>query len=172
MSTVPHYLPEGAQWVQLGLSILTSVATAGAVVVYGLFQIRVAREKLRHDLYDRRFKVYLAFHDLIMAVHLGQPVKFEDAWKETWYQTPNSTFLFDEEIHKKLLDIRFKAHKVHTFLGPPENKVGFEVSTFEKGQKEAHTDFKFLQKSFDGLTELLSPYMKLRDLSRFQDLFR
>jgi hypothetical protein len=32
------------------------------------WQVKIAREKLKHDLYDRRFAIYMAFHDLMVAV--------------------------------------------------------------------------------------------------------
>jgi hypothetical protein len=47
---------------------LLAVVVSFASYMSARWQVRVAREKLRHDLYDRRFAVYVAFHALLVAV--------------------------------------------------------------------------------------------------------
>jgi hypothetical protein len=59
--------PQWMQWAKaLGLPLL-AVAVSIASYWSGRWQVRIAREKLRHDLYDRRFAVYIAFHELLLA---------------------------------------------------------------------------------------------------------
>lgn len=60
------------EWAKaLGLPLL-AVAVSGASVlavsVFSWWQVRIAREKLRHDLHDRRFAIYMAFHELLVAI--------------------------------------------------------------------------------------------------------
>ncbi len=64
----PHYL----DWVKaLGLPALAlaiAFASWWSSRSSNRWQVRIAREKLKHDLYDRRFAVYMAFHELMVAV--------------------------------------------------------------------------------------------------------
>jgi hypothetical protein len=50
------------------LAVAVSCASVLAVSVFSWWQVRIAREKLRHDLYDRRFGIYMAFHELFVAI--------------------------------------------------------------------------------------------------------
>src|SRR5580704_1784783 len=50
------------------LAVVVSGVSVLAVSVFSWWQMRIAREKLRHDLYDRRFEIYMAFHELLVAV--------------------------------------------------------------------------------------------------------
>ena len=50
------------------LAVVVSGVSVLAVSVFSWWQMRIAREKLRHDLYDRRFAIYMAFHELLVAV--------------------------------------------------------------------------------------------------------
>jgi hypothetical protein len=59
------------EWTKaLGLPALAvAVAFASCLSGYllGRWQVEIAREKIRHDLYDRRFAIYMAFHELLTA---------------------------------------------------------------------------------------------------------
>jgi hypothetical protein len=47
-----------------------AVALAVFIATYWFYQwqIRLAKQKLRHDLYDRRFAIYVAFRELLSAL--------------------------------------------------------------------------------------------------------
>jgi len=62
--------PESCWRRALGLPALAvAVAFASCLSGYllGRWQVKIAREKLRHDLYDRRSAIYMAFHELLPA---------------------------------------------------------------------------------------------------------
>ena len=63
------------RWIQaLGLPTLV---VGGLGLLIARWQIQTAREKLRHELYERRLAIYLAFHDLILAVSEKDTVEVE-----------------------------------------------------------------------------------------------
>jgi hypothetical protein len=67
----PVNLMRSVPWIEwakaLGVPIL-AVAVSFATYRSGHWQVRIAREKLRHDLYDRRYAIYLAFRRLLAAI--------------------------------------------------------------------------------------------------------
>ena len=94
----------------------TIVASVVAVIVTCYFareqtkiakgQWSVAKEKLRHDLYDRRFAIYMAFHELLVAVAEKDDVEVE--LRKANAARAHSPFLLDaplgaylEELHKE-----------------------------------------------------------------------
>lgn len=56
---------------------LLAIVVAVAALWFQRWQVRLAKQKLRHDLYDRRFAIYMAFQDLLMAL----PEKSDDEIK-------------------------------------------------------------------------------------------
>lgn len=61
--------PVALEWVKA----LSAPVVAGAVFFvtwsFNRWQRRLAKEKLRHDLYDRRFAIYIVFRNLLLALH-------------------------------------------------------------------------------------------------------
>ena len=47
---------------------LLAIVVAFATWRFQDWQVRLAKQKLRHDLYDRRFAIYLAFQELLLAL--------------------------------------------------------------------------------------------------------
>jgi len=48
--------------------LLLAVVVAIATWQFQKWQIRLAKQKLRHDLYDRRWAIYVAFEELLVAL--------------------------------------------------------------------------------------------------------
>jgi len=65
------------KWLEALGSPLVALAVFVATCVFYWWQVRLARQKLRHDLYDRRFAIYVAFRDLLLAL----PEKGDDEIK-------------------------------------------------------------------------------------------
>jgi hypothetical protein len=52
-------------------ALVPSFLALAVLIVTGLFyywQVRLAKQKLRHDLYDRRIAIYVAFRELLIAL--------------------------------------------------------------------------------------------------------
>lgn len=68
MPTSVTHLPLWAEWARaLGLPAL-ALAVSWMTWRTARWQVDIAKEKLRHDLYDRRFAIYMAYHELLVAI--------------------------------------------------------------------------------------------------------
>jgi len=84
------------EWAKaLGVPFL-AVVVSGAVAVFSWWQVRIAREKLRHDLYDRRFAIYMAFHELLVAV--SEKKDWEPELRKAIAAWAHSPFLLDTQL--------------------------------------------------------------------------
>ena len=70
-SASPYDIPMTASCILEWLKAIVPLAVALAVFVatcwFYWWQVRLAKQKLRHDLFDRRFAVYAAFRELLLA---------------------------------------------------------------------------------------------------------
>ncbi len=57
--------------------VVVSIAVFLVTLSFNRWQVRLAKQKLRHDLYDRRMTVYAAFRELLIAL----PEKGDDEIK-------------------------------------------------------------------------------------------
>ena len=113
-----------------GLSALALVASISAVFVSILiarWQLSISRAKLQHDLYDRRFAIYMAFHELLVAIVEKDDVEAE--LRKANAIRAHSPFLLDAQLGaylERLLNeaFRINAHaklvKDQSFGSPPE----------------------------------------------------
>jgi hypothetical protein len=99
MSSCP--LPLWIQWLQ-ALAVPV-IATVGAWIA--LQQMHLARVKLRHDLYERRFAVYQAARRFLaeMLTHSGVP---DDQFRAYVVGTSDAVFLLNDETSSYLEQIR------------------------------------------------------------------
>lgn len=75
------------------------------------WQVRIAREKLKHDLYDRRFTVYMAFHELMVAV--AEKSDFDaELWKANAARA-HSPFLLDPDVTQYLAGLHTEAFRIN-----------------------------------------------------------
>jgi len=49
-------------------AFFVSLAVFGVTFWFSRWQVRIGRQKLRHDLYDRRLAIYVAFRELLFAL--------------------------------------------------------------------------------------------------------
>jgi hypothetical protein len=147
----------------LGIPLL-AVAVSVAVAVFSRWQVRIAREKLRHDLYDRRFAIYMAFHELLVAVS-DKPDK-EDLDPElrkanaAWAHSP---FLLDSQLGnylKELHDEAFKLNASKNFLHDPSCWTPANASQL------ATDKLTFANKVTTELVPEFEHFLKLDDFSK------
>jgi hypothetical protein len=75
------------------------------------WQVRIARQKLKHDLYDRRFAVYIAFHELMVAFTEKKDVDAE--LRKANAARAHSPFLFDPEVTEYLAGLHTEAFRLN-----------------------------------------------------------
>ena len=84
----------------ISASLLQSVLTAGvglAVALIAIFQMKIAHDKLRLDLYDRRYKLYQATKNFVV-VALGEQCCSYSQMFEFRRDTIDAVFLFGSDI--------------------------------------------------------------------------
>ncbi len=110
------------------LSIATLFLSV-AVVVIATLQWRVARNKLRLDLFDRRYKVYEATVRFVRVsvqdfAHLDQHLSaFND-------ETSNAEFLFDTDVVNFLEQIRQRAQNNDGIWFSDPDRITATTKTF------------------------------------------
>lgn len=153
-----NQLPICIQWVQaLGFPVVGSVlAIVGAWLA--LQQFRLARVKLQHDLYDRRYAVFKAAQDfLLSAFHSSAPSS--DAMRDFAIGASQSVFLFDDEMASYLRGISDRMeqmrihHKLMTDATDPAER--------EKQGAKWLADREWMQKEFTVLVERFKPFLRL-----------
>jgi hypothetical protein len=84
------------EWLKVLGPLLLAIVVALATWKFQQWQIRLAKQKLRHDLYDRRMAIYVAFQELL----IGLPEKSDDEIKTLFRKATiarfEAPFLFDD----------------------------------------------------------------------------
>ena len=135
-------------------------------------QLKLAHNKLKLDLFDRRYKVYDHFRKFLSVILREANFKDSDLW-EFYGGTSDTEFLFGPEIseyHKEIrtraLNMRLYAHK---FSDLP---VGAERSGWVQ---KNHDELVWLTQQLNELKPIFSPYLsfsKINGLSFFDKLAR
>lgn len=85
-------------WVNVLSALLTPViAIFGSVIAYQQFITN--RRRLKHELFDRRFKVYDIAKHFLTVIYANRTITDQEIYKFR-IGTRESRFLFDEDIEK------------------------------------------------------------------------
>jgi hypothetical protein len=153
--------------------VATIIAAIAAVSVTAYFawhqksiaeqQAMFAREKLKHDLFDRRYGIYFAFERMIRCM-MGQDGLGTD---EENLLTANvsaaqAVFILDDEIS----DYLFSLHKI-AFRKTTYDDV-MKIPDLPLDDKQKHTtqwmeDTKTIQHAIPVLSEKFRPFLQLKD---------
>jgi hypothetical protein len=136
----------------------------GLIVAYVAYrQYKTHQDKLKLDLYDRRYKVFEAARQFIIHVMEGGNAEREGLVKFIT-ATVETVFLFDEDIVKYLDTLLAKGARVqrlHTELGNSKLPEGEERDKKAKEQEEC---LNWLTEQFDELKTKFRPYLGFRKL--------
>jgi len=94
--------PVALEWVKALSAPVVAVAVFLVTWSFNRWQERLAKEKLRHDLYDRRFAIYIVFRDLLLALHASSVSEIGAALRKANIACLEAVFLLDPEIHEYL----------------------------------------------------------------------
>ena len=157
------------QWAQaLGLPLL-ALAVSVATYFSGRWQVRIAREKLRHDLYDRRFAVYMAFHELFVAM-VGSKGNdnIEIALQKANAARFQSPFLLDglqaylAELHKEAFRI---SRAWNNILDPNVRAARTNQELVQEGMELSQDGLRFADRIAE-VSQKFEPFLKLKDFSK------
>jgi hypothetical protein len=127
------------------------------------WQVKIAREKLKLDLYDRRFAVYMTFHELMVAVSEKKDVDAE--LRKANEARAHSPFLFGREMTQYLQYLHIEAFRIsaaNKFVGDPS--MGSRAEQIQMAERQASDKLAFANR----IPELVQKFecLKLTDLSK------
>ena len=153
---------------QIANSVTLVIAFAVAVIAF--LQFKVAHDKLRLDLFDRRYKVYDATRRFLSVI--AKPERFEDSFLAEFYAaTSDATFLFDTDVSEYLQQIRERAVYMRlqdTFYQSKQgdNRPGI-IDPVNK-------DRVWISEQLAGVTKVFTPYLSYAKIKGnfFEDLIK
>lgn len=134
----------------------------GRVCIFSV-QVRIAREKLRHDLYDRRFAIYMAFHELLTAVTEKDDVDAE--LRKANAARAHSPFLLNAEVGSFLERLHARGFQIHATADLVRKNLLDRSATLDLADKLGSDKLEFANKVPDLVREF-EPFLKLRDFSK------
>lgn len=144
----------------LFFSIVTLFLTF-AVVVIAWQQWRVAENKLRLDLFDRRYKVYDATKKFLAQIF--RHATFDDSQLFEFYAgTADAEFLFGVDVLDYLEQIRNRAVDIRlhqTLFGPLP--VGVERSSHVQAR---HDQLLWFNHQITAMTSVFAPYLAFANI--------
>jgi len=135
---------------------ITTLIVGLAVVFIAWRQWQVARNKLRLDLFDRRYKVYDATKKFLAAIL--RDATFTDSQLFEFYAgTSDTEFLFSSDVVDYLAQIRKRAldMRLHQKTYEPM-PVGDERSRHVQAE---HDELLWLTNQLTAMTKIFTPYL-------------
>ncbi|MGP8259925.1 MAG: hypothetical protein ACLQM6_08245 [Acidobacteriaceae bacterium] len=147
---------------------VATVIIAGYVACIGTVQWFTAREKLRLDLYNRRFEVYASTMDYMQTVMVwklvseGKRVEQREAFIRAMFE---SDFLFEDNPRiQSLLDEfnnrSFAMVYFHQRYGEPK---ALQLPDFGQNHKEYESNVQWILNARESLKTMLTPYLAFRN---------
>ena len=136
--------------------------TAFFVAYIAWQQHGLGQRQFRHDLYDRRFKVFLATRSFLSEVARDASVR-PGRCLQFLAETAEAEFLFKEDIVKLIGELYQKGVKLAVFhekLYPESGQPGFPVG--DERNQVAHEESQVLKEMMDALPSLktaFKPYL-------------
>ncbi len=151
-------LPVWISWAQ-ALGVLFELVIAFAGVCIAWQQKRIAEIRLRHDLYNRRFKVYEAAKTLLVAHQTNGKLSGDDyiAYRRG---TADAVFLLDAGVVKYLDELRRQAERLLCLSGRKaelRNDLSQEPKYHSSVDESAQIE-TWLAQQFDILTSKFKHY--------------
>jgi hypothetical protein len=151
-------LPLWVQYLQaLGAPLLAVViAAVGALLAWQ--QVKLARVRLQHDLYDRRFAVFEAARKLLADV-LAQSNATDEQIRSYVIGTAEARFLVNDDISKYLNEIRTRASRlraINATMSPLP--VGDQRTALAQEEERI---FAWMMEQVDVLVDKFRPFLTL-----------
>lgn len=143
------------------IKILAVVVTLlGILIAYG--QYHLGKERLKLDLYEKRFSVFSTVRDLVIEIVATCDVQIESLYKFRM-NTIEACFLFDDEVVSYLNSIDYKATnymKISEALRTAEQGS----SEFEEKIEESRKIHVWFNTHQSDMKNIFLKYLKFADL--------
>lgn len=143
------------------IPILT-VLVACATFVVGYSQAKIASAKVKLDLYERRFNVYVTALNYCQAIYHINHLEIDECMLRLIKSCRESKFLFKEEdgIYEILTKIKKEGDTLLLFREYRKKGVNDSDNPFKAAIEEPH-DFS---KSLEDLEEKIKPYIQFKNV--------
>lgn len=158
MGTCP--LPD---WVQV-LQALAVPVIAGVGAWVAIQQMRIARVKLQHDLYDRRYAVFQAVRRFLDEMVVNKMVS-PDTLRPFIVGTADAEFLFPDELATYLGEMSSRARKAQSIYMTMQS-LPQDSQDWRNANLAANQETGWLVDQIDGLTSKFRDVLKLDRRSR------
>jgi hypothetical protein len=159
-------VPVGSSSLPLWVEVLQALAVPVIAAVGAWIaaqQMYLARVKLQHDLYDRRYAVFDAVRRF-----LDEAVATKIVSAETLHsfalRTADAPFLFDDAPYLK--EMRERAAKAQSIYSVIEGVPGMPADQKARASQAAGEHLTWLVGQLDGLAEQFRPFLTLDKRSR------
>lgn len=158
MGTCP--LPDWVQILQaLAVPVIASVGAGVAIQ-----QMRIARVKLQHDLYDRRYAVFQAVRRFLDEMVINRVVS-QETLRAFVIGTADAEFLFPDELATYLGEMSRRARKAQSiYMTMPS--LPQDSQEWRNASLAASEQTQWLVEQIDGLTARFRDVLKLDKHSR------
>jgi hypothetical protein len=129
-----------------------------AVGFVAWLQWRVARNKLRLDLFDRRWKIYAATSNFVDAIN-NDPTNVGSYLNDFNAGTSNAEFLFDSDVIEYIKQIRRRAVHMETAHTLSENQRDEDERTRNIKEFEADRNWLIEQIQSGAMTNTFARYL-------------
>jgi hypothetical protein len=134
--------------IDFSTSLLTPlIAIFGSIIAWQ--QFRINRTKLKHELFEKRFRVFEGTKGLILSVIRDMSLKYEDRYK-FFEETKGELFLFEQEIHDYLDMLLKKA-------------IQLRLHEQKKEHDEGHEILIWFTKEIENVDKMFDNYLKIKE---------
>lgn len=148
-----HFVNCEKSWIDIFAALLTpSVACFAGWIAY--MQWKINKDKLRFDLWQKRYLVYKALIALLDAIEKNNYSIIGEEWKQFNIQNNKCVFLFDNDVVtyiEYVKDIALRLHSIGNKLKEDKftsEQIGKLADDFEKLQNELHDQYDRSKKEF------------------------
>lgn len=166
----PVAATSGIDFARLSASTsIVSVLIAGVVCLIAYWQWRTAREKLRLDLYNRRFDIYVNTLGYIQALNSWEGSREQKEIEARFDRSLNeSQFLFQQQsgLRDLLAEVQRRGFSVHV-----RKRIIADLKSVPEAQEmldlrlnEGYDDLLYLKEVPQKLGELIGPYLNFHNI--------
>jgi hypothetical protein len=165
------------EWLKALASPAVALAVFFLILSFNRWQVRLGKEKLRHDLYDRRFAIYLAFKELLLGLPEKPDAEIKTAFRKASVARFEVPFLLADDpkiqahidqICKQVSDdVIANIMFIDAMNENPAMKSDPEVCREfnERASRLGVAKFNIADRYLRELPQLFKPFLRLTDFS-------
>jgi HEAT repeat protein len=164
------------EWLKVLGPIIVAIAVFFVTWSFYRWQIRLAKQKLRHDLYDRRFAIYAAFRELLIALIEKNDEEIVAAFRKASIARIEAKFVLGDTKLEAILDDLCKqvtddvisnimyidGMKPHLATSDPQTRQDFAERVGRLGKSKLTVFGRY----FEELPKHFANFLKLTDFSK------